>query len=170
MFIWFYNFYSNFPFFFVLVTFHHHSSIDIIICTRIGNPVSIDCLGCTATPNLSQNMFFTGTTTIPLTDVMHQNHQSVAMAQNRTPPTLFQYPSKFLIDFCPRSSRFGFDTEQEVNTTKYRSLSAASGWECSRLGWKPKLSCIRQSSMSLGRFHLSQGLCSGFHECILKSC
>lgn len=39
-------------------------------------------------------MFFTGTTTIPLSDVMHQNHQSVAMSQNRTPPTLFQYPSK----------------------------------------------------------------------------
>lgn len=38
-------------------------------------------------------MFFTGST-IPLTDVMHQNHQSVAMTQNRTPPTLFQYPSK----------------------------------------------------------------------------
>lgn len=51
-------------------------------------------LGCA--PNLSQNMFFTGTTTIPLSDVMHQNHQSVAMTQNRTPPTLFQYPSKFL--------------------------------------------------------------------------
>ena len=50
-------------------------------------------LGCAAT-NLSQNMFFTGTT-IPLTDVMHQNHQSVAMTQNRTPPTLFQYPSKW---------------------------------------------------------------------------
>ncbi|XP_070504575.1 protein winged eye isoform X3 [Chironomus tepperi] len=31
--------------------------------------------------------------TIPLTDVMHQNHQSVAMTQNRTPPTLFQYPT-----------------------------------------------------------------------------
>lgn len=51
-------------------------------------------IGCTATPNLSQNMFFTGT--IPLTDVMHQNHQSIAMTQNRTPPTLFQYPSKYL--------------------------------------------------------------------------
>jgi hypothetical protein len=51
-------------------------------------------LGCA--PNLSQNMFFTGTTTIPLSDVMHQNHQSVAMTQNRTPPTLFQYPSKSL--------------------------------------------------------------------------
>lgn len=48
--------------------------------------------GCTATPNLSQNMFFTGT--IPLTADVLQSHQSMAMAQNRTPPTLFQYPSK----------------------------------------------------------------------------
>lgn len=53
-------------------------------------------LGCA--PNLSQNMFFTGTTTIPL-DVMHQNHQSVAMTQNRTPPTLFQYPTSKSICF-----------------------------------------------------------------------
>lgn len=48
--------------------------------------------GCTATPNLSQNMFFTGT--IPLTADVLQSHQSMAMAHNRTPPTLFQYPSK----------------------------------------------------------------------------
>lgn len=89
---------------------HHHSSIGIIICTWIGNSVSIDCLGCTA-PNLSQNMFFTGTT-IPLTDVMHQNHQSVAMAQNRTPPTLFQYPSKYLIAFT-RSPRVWHGTRSK---------------------------------------------------------
>jgi hypothetical protein len=30
-------------------------------------------------PNISQNMFFTGATTIPFTDVMHQNHQNLAM-------------------------------------------------------------------------------------------
>lgn len=59
-------------------------------------------LGC-ATSNLSQNMFFTGT--IPLTDVMHQNHQSVAMTQNRTPPTLFQYPSKYSWCFYYYSTR-----------------------------------------------------------------
>lgn len=70
------------------------SFLHILLSREIGKY----SLGCAATPNLSQNMFFTGTT-IPLTDVMHQNHQSVAMTQNRTPPTLFQYPSKFFVAF-----------------------------------------------------------------------
>lgn len=88
----------------------HHKSIIITIhllnheikkIKKMKNRVMIK-LGC-ATSNLSQNMFFTGT--IPLTDVMHQNHQSVAMTQNRTPPTLFQYPSKYSWCFYYYSTR-----------------------------------------------------------------
>lgn len=60
--------------------------------TKKKNIITKHSSGCTATPNLSQNMFFTGT--IPLTADVLQSHQSMAMAQNRTPPTLFQYPSK----------------------------------------------------------------------------
>lgn len=94
MLIWFYDYF--------LIHRHHPppSSSSRSICTRCYRNASTGC----AAPNLSQNMFFTGTTTIPL-DVMHQNHQSV-MTQNRTPPTLFQYPSKSFIAMFSACLRF----------------------------------------------------------------
>lgn len=94
-----------------------------INCCMKSNRISTRS-GCAG--NLSQNMFFTGTT-IPLSDVMHQNHQSVAMTQNRTPPTLFQYPSKcrsivcFLNCFvdCERRMSAKFGSRDLVESQKH---------------------------------------------------
>ncbi|KAG5680222.1 hypothetical protein PVAND_009746 [Polypedilum vanderplanki] len=80
-------------------------------------------LGCAATPNLSQNMFFTGTT-IPLTDVMHQNHQSVAM--NRTPPTLFQYPTMPMEIPTTLPPPVGFQLVRDPSTGQFLFLPAAT--------------------------------------------
>lgn len=116
MFIYFFPFFACFTFFrlstskiyvdLILWLFshpfrhHHHHHHDPFAPLHINCGPTAGCAG----PNLSQNMFFTGTTTIPL-DVMHQNHQSL-MTQNRTPPTLFQYPSEW---FIPRYYSLVFD-------------------------------------------------------------